>query len=89
MVCFLRLLSRTITPNRTRTQRQVLRFLYALLHSLRDAHNGATNIKSDLKARRNSQSALEGRGSQLGAQCLLLALGGLFEPASCTSAIGG
>ena len=26
MVCFLRLLSRTITPNRTSTQRQVLRF---------------------------------------------------------------
>ena len=26
MVCLLRLLSRTITPNRTSTQRQVLRF---------------------------------------------------------------
>ena len=26
MVCFLRLLSRTITPNRTSTKRQVLRF---------------------------------------------------------------
>ena len=34
MVCFLRLLSRTITPNRTSTKRCCGSGLYALLHSL-------------------------------------------------------
>ena len=34
MVCFLRLLSRTITPNRTRHKGAAVPALYARLHSL-------------------------------------------------------
>ena len=59
MVCFLRLLSRTIMPNRTSTQRQVLRFqlcMPAAFSSEGDAHNGATNIKSDLNSRTFNRS---------------------------------
>ena len=58
MVCFLRLLSRTITPNRRRTK-EVLRFQLVrplAFSSEGDAHNGATDIKSDLNSRTFNRS---------------------------------
>ena len=42
MVCFLRLLSRTITPNRTTSRCAAVRPL--AFSSEGDAHNGATDI---------------------------------------------
>ena len=58
MVCFLRLLSRTITPNRTRLEAGAAVQLCtpACILFEGDAHNGATDIQSDLNSRTFNRS---------------------------------